>query len=91
VNRILLPLVVVGRPVRQALVTVMRRDMKVTASGPEHVYIEQLQADDSGGSSCIATEKPGDLMIRADSPDLKKVGVLWQLSNVSNTIVVRQT
>jgi hypothetical protein len=78
-----------GKPVRQALVTLTLREQQFTPSRAERIYLERVQTGDDGGFSFVTTEKLSELAIRADSPDLKRVGVLQHISRTTNLVVIR--
>ena len=78
-----------GKPVRQALVMLTLRDQQLMPSSAERVYLERVQTGDDGVFSFLTTEKLSGLAIRADSPDLKRVGVLQHISKNTNLVVIR--
>jgi hypothetical protein len=79
-----------GRPVSQALISMTLRGRQFTASGAERVVImTDLQAGRDGRFEFTTTERVSDLMIRADSPDLKHSGRLEHVSKRQNVVVVR--
>jgi hypothetical protein len=78
-----------GSPVRQALVTLSLRKQQFTPSGAERVYVERIQTGDDGAFSFGTREKLSELVIRAESPDLKHAGVLQHISSAMNLVVIR--
>jgi hypothetical protein len=79
-----------GRPVSQAVISAGLRDRHFTASGAERVFIMMdIQAGHDGRFEFTTTERISDLMIRADSPDLKHSGRLEHIAKKGNVVVVR--
>jgi hypothetical protein len=78
-----------GKPVRQAVVTLTLRKQQFRPSGAERVYLECSQTGSDGAFSFVTTEKLSGLAIRANSPDLKRAGVLQHISNATNLVDIR--
>jgi hypothetical protein len=79
-----------GRPVGQALVSYTLRDRHFTASGAERIaFGTDIQARNDGRFEFTTTEPLRDLMIRADSPDLKRSAFLRHVTRSDNVLVIR--
>jgi hypothetical protein len=79
-----------GQPVPQALVGFTFRERHFTADGAEHIVVGMdAQAGRNGKFEFTTTERLSELMIRADSPDLKHTGRLEHIRKSGNVVVVR--
>ena len=66
------------------------RHRQVDASGAERILLMMdIQAGRDGRFEFTAPEPISDLMIRADSPDLKHSGRLDHIAKKGNVVVVR--
>ena len=78
-----------GRPVSQAVISAGLRERQFTSSGDERIAIMMhIQAGRDGRFEFTTTERISDLMIRADSPDLKHPGGLKHIAKKGNVVVV---
>src|SRR6478672_9032711 len=79
-----------GRPVAQAVISAGFREPHFSAPGIERVVIMlDIQAGNDGRFSFTTSEQISDLMIHADSPDLKRSGQLKHIAKTGNIVVVR--
>ncbi len=79
-----------GHPVPQAVISAGLRERQFTSPGIERVVIMlDIQAGRDGRFEFTTSERISDLMIRADSPDLKRSGRLDHITKKGNVVVVR--
>jgi hypothetical protein len=79
-----------GHPISQAVLSAGLRERQFTSSGAERVVIIlDIQAGRDGRFQFTTTERIYDLMIRADSPNLKHSGRLDHITKKGNVVVVR--
>ncbi len=77
-----------GRPVDQALITVTYREPHYVGVVERRIW--QTTMTERDGTFSFTTNQPvADLALEADSPDLKKVGLLPHIQRSGNLLVVQ--